>query len=128
MTTFNLVAGIASIVGALFSLFAGIQSGRAYRMLAKERRRLKASIQVVLQHGSETIKLPVDIRRGDFSRAEVLGRIGMIPTVDGERFQLQYLNTPTFLMQIDNILKESNDGVLTIPCTEQEFVRFVKQS
>ena len=82
-------------------------------------------ISVVLSYGVEKLELPVEIRRKEFSRAEILGRIGMIPLKKtGKRFSLGYLNSVEFLKQINQINEGDGDSILTIPCNETEFSQF----
>ncbi len=67
----------------------------------------------------------MELRRAELTRAEILGRLGMIPMkTKGSRFSLSYLNKPEFLAQINQIMDGSGDAVLTIPCTQEEFEQF----
>jgi len=80
---------------------------------------------VVLQNGADRLELPVELRRAELTRSEVLGRIGMITMKSkGQRFSLEYLNQPDFLRQINTIAKTSEDGILTIPCKADELAQF----
>jgi hypothetical protein len=92
-------------------------------------RRRHQKVRVMLQNGWKKIELPVALSLADLSRAEVLGRIGMIPTQNPkQRFELAYFNTEGFLLQIAQLLEmdDSNvEQILTIPCSEQEITQFV---
>lgn len=83
-------------------------------------------ISVILQNGGRNrLELPIELRRAELTRAEVLGRIGMIPMKSkGQRFTLNYLSTREFLIQINQILEGNGDSILTIPCSEIEFQQF----
>lgn len=73
-------------------------------------------ITVILNHGAKKLELPVEMRRSEFSRAEILGRIGMIPTTEkGKRFSLKYTNTREFLQQINQILSTGQKRVRNEP-------------
>jgi hypothetical protein len=79
-----------------------------------------------LQNGfKQPLKLPFELRRAEFSRSEILGRIGMLPLKQkGSRFLLEYLATPNFLQQIDQILTSDDNSVLIIPCNKDEYTQF----
>jgi len=119
------VADVIGILGAIFALAAWWQARRLHRELADERRRLARHITVVLQHGNQRIELPVELTRAELTRAEILGRIGMIPMrTRGQRFSLAYLNTPEFLRQLNQVAAGIGDDLLTIPCTADEIDQF----
>jgi hypothetical protein len=125
MGWFNNAAGISSIFGALFSLFAWINTWCLHRKISQEQRRKNKKVTVILQNGADCLELPVELRRAELTRAEILGRLGMIPMkVKGQRFSLGYLNTPEFLRQINDISASNGDCILTIPCKEEEFSQF----
>jgi hypothetical protein len=125
MQVFSLIADIAGVGGAIFSLFAWLKAKKIQESLEKEKLRQNQKVKVILRHGGrQSVELPVPIRRAEFSRSEVMGRIGMIPTRDGKRFSLAYTNTPEFLERIDQILESSAADTLSISCTEQEFEQF----
>lgn len=93
--------------------------------LELEQKRQEQKITVTLNNGGSRLELPVELRRAEFSRAEILGRIGMIPMKEkGKRFSLNYLNSPDFLRQINQILAGEKDAILIIPCDESEFTQF----
>ncbi|MEA5568609.1 hypothetical protein [Anabaena sp. UHCC 0399] len=92
----------------------------------QEKKRQEQKISVILQSGArQRLELPVELRRAELTRAEILGRIGMIPMkVNGQRFSLDYLNTPDFLRQINRILASDGDATLMIPCNDSEYAQF----
>ncbi|MEH2267549.1 MAG: hypothetical protein V7K68_03805 [Nostoc sp.] len=92
----------------------------------QDQKRQEQKIAVILQSGArQRLELPVELRRAELTRAEILGRIGMIPMkVKGQRFSLEYLNTPDFLRQINHILASDGNSILTIPCDESEYAQF----
>lgn len=92
----------------------------------EEQKRQEQRIKVILNiAGKKKLELPVELRRAEFSRAEILGRIGMIPMKEkGKRFSLSYTNTTGFLQQINQILAGKEDAILTIPCDESEMTQF----
>lgn len=119
------MADTLGILGAIFAFFAWIEARRTHQELEHEKRRMNRRINVVLQNGAERLELPVQLRRAELTRSEVLGRIGMIPmNVKGQRFTLEYLNTPGFLEQVNQIVGNDGEGTLTIPCKGHELEQF----
>jgi hypothetical protein len=125
MEWFNTFGSFVSILAAFFSLMAWLKARRVQKDLQVEKARQSKSITVTLQHGGRKIELPMELRRDEFARAEILGRLGMIPMKEkGKRFSLAFLNTPEFLKQVNQIRHGHDDGVLTISCTQEEFEQF----
>ena len=125
MNFFNFLGSVASILGAIFALMAWIKASRVEKGLQDEKVRQSKKITVALQHGADKIELPIELTRAELTRAEVLGRIGMIPMQKvGSRFELKYTNTPEFLKQINNIMRNAEEDILTIPCSEDEIKQF----
>lgn len=122
----SLIADIIGILGAVFALFAWRQARQLREDLKQEQTRQNQVVQVELRQGDRTYALPVlQLRRGELTRAEILGRIGMIPMKKkGQRFEIRYTNTAEFLKQINQILDGKVDSILTIPCTDTEFEQF----
>lgn len=125
MEWFGLAASLISIVTAIFAI-AGWWQGRKLRQeLAREKERQNQEITVKLQHGAHTYELPVKIRRAEFERAEILGRLGMIPMMEkGKRYSITYLNLADFLRQINIIRQGQVRMLLTIPCEQEEYEQF----
>jgi len=118
-------ADIVGILGAFFALFAWLQARQVRKAITFEQQRQNRKITVVLQHGADRLELPVELRRAELTRAEVLGRIGMLPMkTPGARFSLGYLNNPDFFRQISAIMVGTDDATLTIPCKQEEFEQF----
>lgn len=76
---FSLIADIIGIAGALFALFAWQQARQIRKEQKQEATRQSKVVKVTLQYGKEKSELPVQLRRAELFRAEILGRIGMIP-------------------------------------------------
>lgn len=102
-----------------------MQTRRIRQENQKEAQRQARRVIVNIRYGGQRLELPIELRREDLTRAEVLGRIGMIPMrTKGQRFSLAYLNTPGFLQQLNQIAEGPRDAVLEIPCTEEKFAQF----
>ena len=125
MNWMSLAADLIGILGVFFSFGAWLKARQIQRELEEERKRQGRGITVVLQSGGKRIELPVELRRAELSRAEVLGRIGMIPMKEsGKRFSLEYLNTPEFLRQLNQVITGQGEAILTIPCKNEELEQF----
>lgn len=116
------IADVIGIVGAFFAVFAWIQARRTNMRLDKEEARLNELIHVELSTGANTLRVPVSIRRAEFTRAELMGRIGMLS--GSPRFDLAYVKSERFFRRFDEILQGSGTQTLTISCSEEEFEQF----
>jgi len=125
MDLFNTFGTFVGLLAALFSFLAWLKARRIQKDQQAEKARQSKSITVTLQYGGRKIELPVELRRAELTRAEILGRLGMIPMKKtGARFSLSYLNKLEFQKQLNQIMDGNGDAVLTIPCTQEEFEQF----
>lgn len=128
----NDVLGFASnLIGVgsfVFALLAWIYARRTQRDLAYERERMNQNVEVVLvlAHDNRHRELPVALRRIELTRAEVLGRLGMMQMREaGKRFSLRYLSTPEFLQQLNAAQAAKGKFTVEIPCANtEEFEQF----
>ncbi len=95
----SIVADIIGILGGVFAFLAWLQTTRLRKDAEDERQRQNARIKVILSYGAKKYELPVDIRRAELTRSELLGRLGMIPIKKDEegneqkRFLISHLST-----------------------------------
>lgn len=92
-----------------------------------ERWRKRYSITVILQaDGGDYIELPGKIQRGEFTRAELQGRLGMLPMKDPKqhRYKLPYTNQPEYIDQVYKVANGWRGRVFTIECTNRELDQF----
>jgi hypothetical protein len=94
--------------------------------LNQVQKRQQQKISVILQNGANRLELPVKLHRAEFTRAEIMGRIRMIPRKDQDSgtFKLKYSSTSDFLEQINRISASDGDEALIIPCDDSEFSQF----
>ncbi|WP_428243446.1 hypothetical protein [Gynuella sp.] len=92
---------------------------------------LQDQITITLKNESNkaTYSLPAKIRRRDFSRGEVLGRIGMIPLTEaakgkGPKFEIKYTNSEDFIDKIHEVYDKNGDKEIIIKCDPEEFEQF----
>ena len=121
------LADVVGIAGALFASFAWWQAKKLRQETKQEQERLRQKIHIVLKltDGDRQIDLPVDLRRAELTRAELLGFLGMVPMKNkGRRFSLHYLSTPDFFKELDRIQRSTRNEALVIPCTVDEINQF----
>lgn len=125
------LSSAADILGILSAVLAAIFAIRTYLELRSEKRRLKGLITIQLSDGARSYSLPVPVRRSELSRAEVLGRLGMVPVKvkknqpkEQPRFSIKHLHSEEFLRRLDEIKDDHGDTVLLIPCTKDEYEQF----
>lgn len=121
------IADVLGIAGALFALLAWIQARGTRRDAAKERTRQQERIDLalLLTSAQEQWLLPLALSRQELTRAEVLGRLGMLPMKEaGRRFSLTYLAKEAFLVQLRAAQAGDGPATIVIPCSRQEFDQF----
>ncbi|GAB4194612.1 MAG: hypothetical protein OHK0022_10820 [Roseiflexaceae bacterium] len=119
------IADVIGIVGAVFAGLAWLASRRTETWLHREQERLAAPVFVCLVSGSDRKVLPLELTRAELSRAELLGRIGMVPMkTPGARFSLASLSTPVFLRQLREAQQGNGSVTIELPCTQAEIEQF----
>ena len=120
-------ADIIGVLGAIFATLAWINTRKIRHESAKERERKNQKIKVILKNydTNKTLLLPVELSREELSRAELLGRIGMMPTKNPkERFAINYFNSKEFYQQLDQVRIGSGEYNFVISCTVNEIEQF----
>jgi len=125
MQWLSYASDIIGVLGGIFALFAWLQARRLQKDVEREKRRLNQKISIVLQYGAEHYTLKGDTRRAEITRAEVLGRLGMLPMkIKGDRYSLEYVSTTEFIQRIQKIQEGEGVDALVIPCKNDEFDKF----
>lgn len=127
---YSVIANLIAIISVLWAL---LQISRNRRFMEQEKAqreaeqlRLNQTIKMILiEEGSDKkIIFPAAIRRSQFTRAEVQGRL----SVSDKRYNLPYLNTRECLEAIDQLYVGSGEEqCLTIPCDAKEFSQVDKK-
>ena len=90
--------------------------------IKRKRERQKIDVILVDKNNDDRFELPIEIRRGEFTRSEILGRIGMLPMKDtGSRFSFNDLGN---LRKINEILADDQLDQFEIVCDRQEIEKF----
>jgi hypothetical protein len=124
---FSTIADIIGVAGALFAAIAGWQAYKVRQERKQEQERQDKKVKVILKGPTHHIVLPFDLRRGETTRAEILGRIGMIPMQEAfkrQRFEIQYTNTESFLLEMYRIIDGKDDAEFIITCKPEELDQF----
>ena len=113
------VSNLAGAIGGIIAAFGVI------KMLAAQRRQAENVVVALRLEGEEgTIDLPLEMLRRDVSRAELLGRIGMLPMRQkGARVAIRSLSTPAFMRAVNEVV-EGRISTLVIPATSGEIEQF----
>jgi hypothetical protein len=90
-----------------------------------QRSQQKIEVFLIDKHSHKKFKLPLELRRGEFSRAEILARIGMLPmTEERARFSFEYTGNSDFFSKINDIMANYDCDRLEIPCSSAEIEQF----
>ncbi len=125
------MAEVLEFVGHLANIFGFVGGVFALLVWLKLRAldRLDEQVQILLRLTPEEgkgkeILLPLEMTRRDVTRAEILGRMGMLPMVEkGKRFSIRYLSTPEFYRGLNAVAANKAD-TLVIPCSPEEIDQF----
>ncbi len=117
---------IAQFVDPLLGAGSFLASTGLWAWLALKNRALRrpVTVRLVLSESDQGIRLelPLHLRAGELSRAELLGRLGMLPMREqGKRFSIRSLSGLDFLVKLDQAGKT---GLIEIPCTRLEIEQF----
>lgn len=121
MDILDIIGNISNFFGFVGGIFAIL-----IWMKLKTFDRLDEPVAVFLKlaSGEQKIELPLQMRRRDLTRAEFLGRMGMIPMREkGKRFSIRFLFTPEFIAGINRVA-DGKSNTLEIPCSKEEIDQF----
>jgi hypothetical protein len=91
----------------------------------REIRQQEINVVLIDKESNERFKLPVELRRGEFTRGEILGRIGMLPMKEpSKRFSIDDLGGWPFLRKINDVLADYECKELKIICSKEEIEQF----
>ncbi len=72
----------------------------------------------------ELFLLEFALKRGELSRGEIVGRIGMVLKDTTTRYNIEYMKKVDFLEQINQILADDQRHKLIIDCSTEEMSQF----
>lgn len=118
-TTLSWVANILQVAGAVFAALVWFNQRRTERTAGSI-----VSVLLTIEGEGKEFPLPLEIVRRDVSRAELLGRIGMLPMRQkGARFSLRALSSPAFMRAMNEVVA-GRSATLRVPCTREELEQF----
>jgi hypothetical protein len=124
---FGIFADLIGVVGGIYAFLAWYRVKSLQKDLAEDRKSKNNQIEVKLRliDGKAEIQLPVELRREELTRAELLGRIGMMPMKEkGKRFSIEYLSEREFLRKLYQLAISNKVSELIIPCSKEELEQF----
>ena len=133
MDWLGLISDAIGLLGVPFSLLAWIKARQIKQDRDREKQRQNKTVHVILQRQrrangrADNYEIPVELRRAELTRAEILGRLGMIPMCEElkkQRFSIGYLNTQSFFRRLNEIIDGAGEAELFIYCTDEEFNQF----
>ena len=126
MNEFFSLEFMANLLGVVS---VAVSSAVFIKMKLDEKKQNKVvSIKLVLVDGSYEVALPLPMLRKDISRAEILGRLGMIPinkdkALSPRGFSIRSISSPSFIENIMSVQLGKADTI-RIPCTREEIEQF----
>lgn len=120
-------------VGTLLGIASAMVAAWNARKLRQETKRkwqksaelIRVILRATDNGGIKELTPPVDLKRGELTRAELLGLIGMIPMKEkGKRFELGFFNTGEFLQRLAHLRDAEGEFEFVIPCTTEEISQF----
>ena len=126
MSDFFSLEFVANLLGVVS---VAVSSSIFIKMKMDDRKANKiVSIKLILVDGSYEVGLPLPMLRKDISRAEILGRLGMIPinqdkALSTRGFAIKSISTPAFIADIMSVQLSQVDTI-KIPCTREEIEQF----
>ena len=112
------LANVIGFFGIIFTTSVTFINWRKDKQMQQE-----IGIELFCKEKDISISLPVNIQRKKFSRAEVLGYLGMI-VVSGTRYELKYTGELAFFEELQRIQNAKPPEKLIIPCSSSEIAQF----
>ncbi len=121
----DIIDKLATIIGLISVIIAAWNAWKLRSETKRQWQKENEQIGIILRSASRQIKLAVELKRGGFTRAELLGLIGMLPLPEGKfRFALNFPNTHEFSHQLVEIRDSDVDFEFIVPCEESELDQF----
>lgn len=118
----DLIANLVGVFGIPFAVW------RLYTNWQEEKRRQQPiSVELFCDETDTVIQLPVNVKRANFSRAELLGYLGMVSKT-GNRYDLSHLSNQAFFEELQRIQNSPNPETLRIPCSPREIAQFKEKN
>ncbi|EGW21678.1 hypothetical protein [Methylobacter tundripaludum] len=119
----DLIDKLATIIGLIAAAIAAWNALKLRKETEQRWQKENEQIYVILRSPSQKIRLPVEIKRRDFTRSELLGYIGMLPLIEGKtRFNLNFTSTAEFSQQLEIIRQAGVEFIIS--CDESELDQF----
>lgn len=119
----DLIDKLATIISLIAAAIAAWNALKLRKETECRWQKENEQIHVILRSPTRQIRLPVEIKRRDFTRSELLGYIGMLPLPQGKpRFSLNFTSTTEFSQQLESIREAGIEFIIS--CNEDELDQF----
>lgn len=93
--------------------------------IEREKKFNEQRIKIQLKTPKMLIELPGEIERKNLTRSELQGLLGILPMKkEGHRYQLSFLNTADFFVNLKEAQDDKNRTFIEIICAEDELQQF----
>ena len=115
----------ATIIGLISVVIAAWNAWKLRRETKRQWQKESEQICVILRGSSQEIKLAVELQRGNLTRAELLGLIGLLPMKEkGNRFQIDFLSTHKFSQRLAHVRNSDIAFEFVVDCDDDELEQF----
>jgi hypothetical protein len=116
---------IGTIIGIISVIIAAWSAWKLRSETKRQWQKENGQIRVILRGQGEEYILPIELRRGNLTRAELLGLIGMLPMkVKPDRFEITFLSSHEFSNRLASIRNSDDSFAFIIPCSDAELGQF----
>jgi hypothetical protein len=138
--TISIAANLISMSVFSFLIIENLVELQLNKQREQEKRIAQQSIKIQLKklktkdNPEEFWDVPLELRRGEFSRAELQGRMGTIPltalTADGKerpkgaRYDIKSTGTSSFYQKLNEVAADPSINKIVIECSPDEFNQF----
>jgi hypothetical protein len=134
--TISIAANLISMSVFSFLIIENLVERQLNKQREQEKKIARQSIKIQLKNmeNQESWDVPLELRRGEFSRAELQGRMGTIPLTavmadgkerpKGARYEIKSTGTQSFYQKLNRVAAIESIDVIVIECSHDEFNQF----
>jgi hypothetical protein len=135
-TIISIAANLISMSLVSFLIIENLVEQQLNKQREQEREIAQKPITIRLKNRDNQAfwDVPLELRRGEFSRAELLGRMGTIPLTTlmadgnnrpkGARYEIKSTGTKNFYQKLNKVAADESINEIVIECSPDEFNQF----
>lgn len=135
-TTISFAANLISMSIVSFLIIENLVERQLNKQREQEKSIAQKSITIRLKNKDDQKfwDVPLELRRGEFSRAELQGRMGTIPLTilmadgnnrpKGARYEIKSTGTKSFYQKLNKVAADESINEIVIECSPDEFNQF----